>query len=67
VDGGSDAPRVQRFVGSVFRSPLDASPPLTVVVAEIYSTVRNDKYLNDLLSRIGIEPSVSSVSWERVQ
>ena len=38
----------------------------TAVVAEIYSTVRNDKYLNDLVSRISIEPSVSSVSWERV-
>jgi putative Mg2+ transporter-C (MgtC) family protein len=40
-------------------------PGTTVVVAEIYSTERNDKYLNDLVSRICIEPSVSAVSWER--
>jgi putative Mg2+ transporter-C (MgtC) family protein len=38
----------------------------TAVVADIYSTVRNDKYLNDLVSRVSVEPSVSSVSWERV-
>ena len=42
-------------------------PDQTAVVAEIYSTVRNDKYLNDLVTRVSIEPSVSSVSWERVQ
>jgi putative Mg2+ transporter-C (MgtC) family protein len=42
-------------------------PDQTAVVAEIYSSTRNDKYLNDLLSRISIEPSVSSVSWDRVQ
>jgi putative Mg2+ transporter-C (MgtC) family protein len=42
-------------------------PDQTAVVADIYSTMRNDKYLNDLVSRISIEPSVSSVSWERVQ
>jgi hypothetical protein len=36
-------------------------------VADIYSTTRNDKYLNDLVSRISVGPSVSSVSWERVQ
>jgi putative Mg2+ transporter-C (MgtC) family protein len=42
-------------------------PDQTAVVAEVYSTGRNDKYFNDLVSRISIEPSVSSVSWERVQ
>jgi putative Mg2+ transporter-C (MgtC) family protein len=42
-------------------------PEQTAVVADIYSTMRNDKYLNDLVSRISIEASVSSVSWERVQ
>ncbi|HTU26820.1 MAG TPA: hypothetical protein VMF30_15535 [Pirellulales bacterium] len=42
-------------------------PDRAMVVADIYSTTPNDKYLNDLLSRIGIEPSVSNVSWERVQ
>jgi putative Mg2+ transporter-C (MgtC) family protein len=39
----------------------------TVVVADIFSTERNDKYLNETVSRLSIEPSVSSVRWERVQ
>jgi putative Mg2+ transporter-C (MgtC) family protein len=37
----------------------------TVVVAEIFSSERNDRYMNELVSRISIEPSVFSVSWER--
>ena len=36
------------------------------VVADIFSNVRNDKYLNELVSRISIEPSVSAVSWGRI-
>ena len=39
----------------------------TAVVAEIFSSLRNDRYLNDITSRLSIEASVSSVSWERVQ
>jgi putative Mg2+ transporter-C (MgtC) family protein len=35
------------------------------VVAEVFSAERSDKYLNDLVSRLSIEPSVSTVSWER--
>jgi putative Mg2+ transporter-C (MgtC) family protein len=38
-----------------------------VVVADIYSTERSDKALNEMVSRLGIEPSVSSASWERLQ
>jgi putative Mg2+ transporter-C (MgtC) family protein len=37
----------------------------TAVVAEVFSAERNDKYLNELVSRLGIEPGVSAVSWER--
>jgi putative Mg2+ transporter-C (MgtC) family protein len=37
----------------------------TVVVAEVFSAERDDKYLNDLVSRLSIEPGVSAVSWER--
>jgi len=36
----------------------------TAVVAEIFSSERNDRYMNELVSRIGVEPGVSSVSWE---
>jgi len=39
----------------------------TAVVVEIFSTERNDKYMNDLVSRLSIEPSVSSVSWEKTR
>jgi putative Mg2+ transporter-C (MgtC) family protein len=40
-------------------------PDRSAVVVEVFSTERNDKYMNDLVSRISIEPSVSSVSWEK--
>jgi putative Mg2+ transporter-C (MgtC) family protein len=38
----------------------------TAVVAQVFSGQRNDKYMNELVSRISIEPSVSAVSWERM-
>jgi putative Mg2+ transporter-C (MgtC) family protein len=40
---------------------------MAAVVAEIYSVERNDRALQDTISRINIEPSVRSVSWEKVQ
>ena len=36
------------------------------VSVDIFSSVRNDKYMNDLVERLNIEESVSSASWERV-
>jgi putative Mg2+ transporter-C (MgtC) family protein len=42
-------------------------PGQAVVVAEVFSHERNDKYLDDMISRLCIEPSVSGVSWERVR
>jgi putative Mg2+ transporter-C (MgtC) family protein len=39
----------------------------STVVAEIFSAERNDKYMNELVSRASLEPGVTSVSWERVQ
>jgi putative Mg2+ transporter-C (MgtC) family protein len=41
-------------------------PGRTVVVTEVYSAERSDRYMNDLVSRLSIEPSVTAVSWERV-
>jgi putative Mg2+ transporter-C (MgtC) family protein len=38
----------------------------TAVIAEVFSIQRNDKYMNDMVSRISIEPSVSGVRWEKV-
>jgi putative Mg2+ transporter-C (MgtC) family protein len=40
---------------------------MAAVVAEVYSLERNDRALQETMSRINIEPSVRSVSWERVQ
>jgi putative Mg2+ transporter-C (MgtC) family protein len=37
------------------------------VVAEIFSIERNDRAMEDLLSRITIEPGVTSASWETVR
>jgi putative Mg2+ transporter-C (MgtC) family protein len=67
-------------VRNVFMRHINSQPTMTVqgistqdteqpeksaVVVEIFATERNDKYMNDLVSRICIEPSVSSVSWEK--
>jgi len=41
-------------------------PDHTTIVAEVYSTIRNDKAMEELVSRINIEPSVTSVRWERL-
>jgi len=37
----------------------------TVVVAEIFSADRNDRALQDVMSRLNIEPGVKSVRWEK--
>jgi putative Mg2+ transporter-C (MgtC) family protein len=37
------------------------------VVAEVCSTQRNDRYMEDVVARMSIEPTVSGVSWERVR
>jgi putative Mg2+ transporter-C (MgtC) family protein len=42
-------------------------PGVAVVVAEIFSDTRNDRPLDEMISRLSIEPSVTSVSWERVR
>ena len=39
---------------------------MAAVVAEIYSLDHNDRALQDAMSRINIEPSVRSVSWEKI-
>jgi putative Mg2+ transporter-C (MgtC) family protein len=40
---------------------------LATVVAEIFAVERDDRAMQDLMSRLHIDPSVSAVSWERVQ
>jgi putative Mg2+ transporter-C (MgtC) family protein len=36
-----------------------------VVVADVYASERSDRFLEDLVARISIEPNVTGVSWER--
>jgi putative Mg2+ transporter-C (MgtC) family protein len=39
---------------------------LAAVIAEIFSVDRKDRAIQDVMSRINIEPAVRSVSWERL-
>ncbi len=36
------------------------------VVAQVYAAQRNDKFMEDLVARISVEPDVKSVSWAKV-
>jgi putative Mg2+ transporter-C (MgtC) family protein len=38
-----------------------------VVVADVYAAERNDRFMEDVVARISIEPDVTEVSWQRVQ
>jgi putative Mg2+ transporter-C (MgtC) family protein len=48
-------------------SVQEADGASEAVVADIFSVERNDRAMQDVMSRINIESSVRSVSWERVQ
>ncbi len=37
----------------------------TIVTAEIYSPERNDRAVQDVMSRLNVEPGVRSVRWEK--
>jgi putative Mg2+ transporter-C (MgtC) family protein len=42
-------------------------PGTKLIVADIDSSVRDDRAMQDLMSRINIEPGIASVSWERLE
>jgi putative Mg2+ transporter-C (MgtC) family protein len=44
----------------------DDHPDKTAVVAEIFSIRRNDKAMEEVMSRLNIEPTVTAVRWEHV-
>jgi putative Mg2+ transporter-C (MgtC) family protein len=44
-----------------------ARPDEATIVVDIFSVERADRALEDLMSRVNIEPSVSAVSWQKVQ
>lgn len=46
-------------------SSEDAENDRTVVVADIYAVERNDRAMEEIVARVGIEPGVKSVSWKR--
>jgi putative Mg2+ transporter-C (MgtC) family protein len=37
------------------------------VVADVYSLERNDRFMEQIVARLSIEPNVSSIRWERTQ
>jgi putative Mg2+ transporter-C (MgtC) family protein len=42
-------------------------PDMATVVADIFATARSDRAMEDLMSRINIEPGVVAVRWEKVR
>ncbi len=44
----------------------DDHPDKTAVVADIFSLRRDDRAMEDLMSRLNIEPTVTAVRWEHV-
>jgi len=39
----------------------------SAVIADIFSSERNDRAIQELMSRINIEPGVTSASWEKIE
>jgi putative Mg2+ transporter-C (MgtC) family protein len=42
-------------------------PGRKLVIANIYSSIRDDHAMQDVMSRINIEPGITSASWERLR
>jgi putative Mg2+ transporter-C (MgtC) family protein len=42
-------------------------PDQTAIVAEVLSSEPSDRYMNEIVSRISVEPKVSTVSWEKMR
>ena len=40
-------------------------PGMSAITVDVCSAERNDRAMNDLVSRVGIEPNVSGISWEK--
>jgi putative Mg2+ transporter-C (MgtC) family protein len=48
-------------------SQASDQPGRKLVIANIYSSVRDDHAMQDMISRINIEPGITSASWERLR
>jgi putative Mg2+ transporter-C (MgtC) family protein len=72
----------EAVIRSIFMRHINAQPHMVLqgvatqdlgpadqaaVVAEVCSAQRNDRYMEDIVARLSIEPTVSAVSWERVR
>src|SRR4029079_4748436 len=40
-------------------------PGMSAITVDVFAVERNDQAMNDLVSRVGIEPNVSGISWEK--
>jgi putative Mg2+ transporter-C (MgtC) family protein len=48
-------------------STEEAEGDRTIVVADVHAAQRNDRYLEEIVARVSIEPDVKAVSWTRGQ
>lgn len=46
-------------------STEDSETDRTVVLAEIFSCDRNDRAVEEVVTRVGIEPEIKAISWQR--
>ena len=46
-------------------STEDVEGSRQTIVADIYALERNDRTLEEIVGRLGIEPEVTEVSWQR--
>jgi putative Mg2+ transporter-C (MgtC) family protein len=71
----------EAVIRSIFMRHINAQPHMVLqgiatqdlgpadqaaVVAEVCSAQRNDRYMEEIVARLSIEPTVTAVSWERV-
>jgi putative Mg2+ transporter-C (MgtC) family protein len=42
-------------------------PGASCIAADVFATERSDRFMNELVSRVGIEPNVTAISWTKSQ
>jgi putative Mg2+ transporter-C (MgtC) family protein len=75
-------PKQEAVIRTILMRHINSKPQMTVqgisatategcndktLIAEVFATGRHDPVMNDLVSRLGIEPQVTAVSWERTR
>jgi putative Mg2+ transporter-C (MgtC) family protein len=74
--------RQEAVIRSIFMRHINAQPHMVLqgiatqdvgpadqaaVEADVYSSQRNDRYMEEVVARMSIEPTVTAVNWERVR